>query len=114
MRMHSVSSTIENGFVYLPTEADWLAPYLHELTSFPAGKYDDQADSTSQALDWAKQFPSRLPLEEFQRRQLMRWMLSLPDEYIFKQCDEDEEIIAENCWTGERIRWNGHHWQVCG
>jgi predicted phage terminase large subunit-like protein len=114
MRMHSVSSTIENGFVYLPTEADWLAPYLHELTSFPAGKYDDQADSTSQALDWAKQFPSRLSLEEFQRRQLMRWKLSLPDEYIFKQCDEDEEIIAENCWNGKRIRWNGHFWQDCG
>jgi hypothetical protein len=26
-----------------------------ELTSFPASKYDDQADSTSQALDWFKQ-----------------------------------------------------------
>jgi hypothetical protein len=26
--------------------------YLHELTTFPKGKHDDQADSTSQALDW--------------------------------------------------------------
>jgi predicted phage terminase large subunit-like protein len=114
MRMHSVSTTIENGFVYLPTEADWLAPYLHELTSFPAGKYDDQADSTSQALDWANQFPSRLPLEEFHRRQLLKWKYSVPDEYIFKQCDEDEEMIAEHCWTGRRIRWNGQFWQDCG
>jgi predicted phage terminase large subunit-like protein len=52
MRMNSVTSTIENGFVFLPEKADWLAEYLHELTTFPNGKYDDQADSTSQALVW--------------------------------------------------------------
>ena len=28
--------------------------YLHEMTSFPKGKFDDQCDSTSQALDWIK------------------------------------------------------------
>jgi len=55
MRMHSVTSTIENKFVFLPTEADWRAAYVHELTTFPSGKHDDQADSTSQALDWLKQ-----------------------------------------------------------
>lgn len=55
MRMHSVTSTIENGFAHLPDKAPWLGEYLHELTSFPKGKYDDQADSTSQALDWFKQ-----------------------------------------------------------
>ncbi len=110
MRLHSVTSTIENGFVLLPTEADWLAVYLHELASFPNGKHDDQADSTSQALDWAKQYPARLPLEEFHERQLLRWKLNLPDEYIFKQCDEGEEIIAAHFITGERIRWDGRFW----
>jgi predicted phage terminase large subunit-like protein len=55
MRLHTVSSTIENGFVHLPEKAEWLATYLHELVTFPRGKHDDQADSTSQALDWAKQ-----------------------------------------------------------
>jgi|SRR6266481_3037153 len=55
MRMHSVTSTIENGFAHLPDKAAWLGEYLHELTSFPLGKHDDQADSTSQALDWFKQ-----------------------------------------------------------
>jgi predicted phage terminase large subunit-like protein len=55
MRLHSVTSTIENGFAHLPDKAAWLGEYLHELTSFPKGKYDDQADSTSQALDWFKQ-----------------------------------------------------------
>ena len=55
MRMHTVTNTIENGLVHLPDKAAWLGEYLHELTSFPKGKYDDQADSTSQALDWFKQ-----------------------------------------------------------
>jgi predicted phage terminase large subunit-like protein len=54
MRMHSASSSIENGLVHIPTEAHWRPEYLHELSSFPKGKYDDQVDSTSQALDWAK------------------------------------------------------------
>jgi predicted phage terminase large subunit-like protein len=55
MRMHSSSSTIENGFVYLPEKAEWLAEYLHEFRLFPRGRHDDQVDSTSQALDWVRQ-----------------------------------------------------------
>jgi predicted phage terminase large subunit-like protein len=54
MRMHSITSTIENGFVHLPDKAAWLGEYLHELTTFPKAKNDDQADSTSQALHWFK------------------------------------------------------------
>jgi predicted phage terminase large subunit-like protein len=54
MRMFSVTNMIENGFVWLPSEAPWLDTYLRELISFPASKHDDQVDSTSQALDWAK------------------------------------------------------------
>ena len=45
---------IENGFVYIPEAAPWLAEYLHELTVFPNGKHDDQVDSTAQFLDWFK------------------------------------------------------------
>jgi len=55
MRMDSVTSTMENGFVHLPEKAAWLAEYLHELSRFPKGNYDDQADSTSQALEWFRQ-----------------------------------------------------------
>ena len=57
MRLYAQTATIENGFVYLPREASWLAEYLHELTTFPNAKYDDQTDSTSQALSWIKQAP---------------------------------------------------------
>ena len=54
-RLHTASSSIENGFVYLPEKAEWLPEYLHELTTFPNSKHKDQADSTSQALDWVRQ-----------------------------------------------------------
>jgi predicted phage terminase large subunit-like protein len=54
MRLHSVTSMIENGFVHLPDQAEWLAEYVHEMISFPKGKFNDQCDSTSQALDWFK------------------------------------------------------------
>jgi len=54
MRLNAQTATIENGFVFLPDDEAWLAEYVHELSTFPSGKYDDQADSTSQALDWIK------------------------------------------------------------
>jgi len=54
MRPHAQTATIENGFVHLPETAHWLADYLHELTMFPAGRHDDQVDSTPQALAWTK------------------------------------------------------------
>ena len=47
MRLHAQTATIENGFVHLPETAHWLADYLHELTMFPAGRYDDQVDFDS-------------------------------------------------------------------
>ena len=41
--------------MHIPDTAPWLAAYLHELTSFPKGRHDDQVDSTAQMLDWFKQ-----------------------------------------------------------
>ena len=54
MRLHAQTAMIESGFVHIPEEAPWLAEYLHEMTVFPNGKHDDQADSTAQFLDWCK------------------------------------------------------------
>ncbi len=48
------TAMIENGFVHVPHTAPWLDDYLHELTTFPRAKHDDQTDSTSQFLDWFK------------------------------------------------------------
>jgi hypothetical protein len=52
------TATIENGFVHLPEIAHWLADFIHELTQFPADRYDEQVDSTAQALAWTKQRPA--------------------------------------------------------
>src|SRR5208337_2148027 len=87
MRMHSVSSTIENGFVYLPTESGWRAAYMHELTTFPNGKHDDQVDSTSQVLDWLKQGARVYGVLDYNRQEEMAKKLKLPEGYEFTQCD---------------------------
>lgn len=50
LRMQAQTAAIEAGRVYVPREAPWLGAYLHELELFPKGKFDDQVDSTSQAL----------------------------------------------------------------
>ena len=54
MRLNAQTGVIENGLVFLPDRAEWLDGYLHEMTTFPAGKHNDQVDSTAQALHWIK------------------------------------------------------------
>jgi predicted phage terminase large subunit-like protein len=48
--MAEVSTKFENGFVYLPERAVWLATLEDELFAFPGSRHDDQVDSISQAL----------------------------------------------------------------
>jgi len=49
-RAQAVTPLVEAGKVFLPERAPWLADYLDELSSFPAGVHDDQVDSTTLAL----------------------------------------------------------------
>jgi predicted phage terminase large subunit-like protein len=51
-RISAQSVKFENGRVFLPKQASWLDDYVREITAFPGGKYDDQVDSTSQALEF--------------------------------------------------------------
>jgi predicted phage terminase large subunit-like protein len=53
-RMQARAVMFETGKVFLPRDAPWLASYLEELLGFPNRRYDDQVDSTSQALDWVQ------------------------------------------------------------
>jgi hypothetical protein len=46
-----------------------LADYLREMTIFPAGRHDDQVDSTAQALAWTKIRPAGWGIIEFYRQQ---------------------------------------------
>jgi predicted phage terminase large subunit-like protein len=54
MRLHAQTATFENGHVFLPRQASWLGDYISELTGFPGSKFDDQVDSTTQALAYLR------------------------------------------------------------
>ena len=51
-RAKLVSPLIEAGKVRLPRDAEWLAAYVREMTTFPNSTFADQVDSTTQALDY--------------------------------------------------------------
>jgi len=53
-RLIEVSGMIEAGLVALPESASWLLDFELEITIFPLAANDDQVDSTSQFLKWAK------------------------------------------------------------
>jgi len=55
MRLHLQTALFAEGRVLLPRHAPWLADYVAELTGFPGSKYDDQVDSTTQALQFLKE-----------------------------------------------------------
>ena len=58
MRLHAQTAHFEAGKVLLPSKAVWLDEYVRELTSFPGVKFDDQVDSTTQALDHLHRYRS--------------------------------------------------------
>ena len=53
MRMNAQTARIEAGSVFLPSRANWLDDFRGEILAFPAGRYTDQVDALSQALDRA-------------------------------------------------------------
>ena len=87
-RLQYVSTIIEAGQVYVPMHAPWLEDYLYELMMFPAGRYDDQVDSTSQALSNAAIF--RGPHDGFFEfiQEELREMREGPTPCIRVNCDD--------------------------
>lgn len=49
-RLNAVSGYIEGGRWFLPEGEPWVDDYIEELTTFPAGKHDDQVDTTTHFL----------------------------------------------------------------
>jgi predicted phage terminase large subunit-like protein len=49
-RMQIQSAKFEAGLVFFPKQAPWLADFEAEIFAFPNVRFDDQVDSTSQAL----------------------------------------------------------------
>lgn len=50
IRMSIQSGKFSSGQVFFPRQAPWLHDLEAELFAFPGSRYDDQADSISQAL----------------------------------------------------------------
>jgi predicted phage terminase large subunit-like protein len=64
LRLYAQTAEFESGHVLLPYSAPWLEAYVRELTTFPGRKYDNQVDSTTQALDHLKTYRSLLVWEK--------------------------------------------------
>lgn len=68
MRLQMVEPLFSGGLVYAP-DRRWARMVIDEVASVPKGRYDDLADSTSQALIWMRKnnilyFPFEKPSEE--------------------------------------------------
>ena len=54
-RAEGVSPIVENGRLFLPTEASWLGELKAELLGFPNTRFLDQVDALTQMLEWVRQ-----------------------------------------------------------
>lgn len=53
-RLSTVLPMFDAKQVWLPNEANWMPTLLQELHGFPLAKHDDQVDSITQYLTWAR------------------------------------------------------------
>ena len=53
-RMSPGTADIDGGKVYIPEDAGWRPIFLQECAAFPEAGHDDQVDSMSQFLHWAR------------------------------------------------------------
>src|SRR4030095_1677078 len=62
-RAQAVSPQIESGNIYLPHPAiaPWVESLIEECSAFPHGKYDDQVDQMTQALNKMRAMTVVLP-----------------------------------------------------
>lgn len=80
MRTMAQTPMIESGRVYLPEQAAWKPAYLHELMTFPKGRFDDQVDSTTQALEFIKDIKPESNANTFYRIAAEQRALGLVDD----------------------------------
>jgi hypothetical protein len=105
MRMAGRATLIEQGQVYIPREAHWLAEYLHELSVFPNGKYDDQVDSTSQALELilTPNIKGAAFLE--MARERIRLAAAVPESPAPKPTPPDPDPLVPKQWAIGCMEW---------
>jgi len=94
MRAVAQTAQIENGFVHIPVSAPWLNEYLQELGTFPYGKFDDQVDSTAQALKWIGDEGREPAFLVYMRREAARCLGISEEEYLARQSANRTEAAA--------------------
>ena len=62
----------EAGKIYLPEQAHWVDDFIHELTSFPSEKFDDQVDAMSQGLNYLREHLDEPLIITFYRNEVTR------------------------------------------
>jgi predicted phage terminase large subunit-like protein len=60
-RMIGETGLLSDGRVHVPKQADWLDTFRNEVVRFPMSKHDDQVDSLSQFLYWARKGGEKHP-----------------------------------------------------
>jgi len=97
MRMRAQTAMIEAGKVFIPRDAPWLPAYLHELALFPNGRFDDQVDSTSQALAFiGMPGPEEGFLQFIRRDRLKRYGLT-PEDLVVTFDSSDPDLALDSC-----------------
>ncbi len=92
VRMEIVNPMIESGRTFLPDTAPWLYDYLEEMSLFNNGEYDDQVDSTSQALSYFQQRAGRFIVtsDEYEEKEEEKKIISIEGMVI------SEEFLPES------------------
>lgn len=104
IRMHTQTPPIENGFVLLPREAPWLGAYLAELASFPDVRFDDQVDSTSQALKWMVERAREPALLTYYREEAAKERGEAPKKMVrLKHPLGGGSLILKNGWPARQL-----------
>jgi predicted phage terminase large subunit-like protein len=60
-RAHAVSGTVEAGNCYIPEGLQWVNDFVEECSAFPFGKFKDQVDTMTQALNKLRDNYSKIP-----------------------------------------------------
>lgn len=71
-RANAISPQLEAGLVYLPEAAPWVADFVDECATFPNAAHDDQVDTLTMALDYARKNAGGMGVMEFMRQEAAR------------------------------------------
>lgn len=71
-RLFAQASVFESGKIFVPMQAPWVDDFIHEITSFPTAKFDDQVDAMSQGLTYLREHLDEPGIITYYRREVER------------------------------------------